>query len=327
MSLKQVDLIKCEKQTSIKKMLAFFLDYLFLTILGLVLTITAVTPIIKNTKAYKNSYSEMEVTSVECYKIQCEANLSIKKDEQSIYNEDELFDEYVLTHILLSYFYNTDQYNAEGISIEDTSKKATFENDYIGYYYSKYKLDKNIKVEDLNGKTGNEYFISLVKDNNGSTFFDFHENELPSLKSEIGIDLYKYKNSGEKSSYYSSFEDFFLNLNRKALIELNDYEPYKVHYDKFVNAFEVICGLENKSLFIVYSVLFVLMLLLPKVISGNGLTLGNLITKTRVRYEKNKWVSLLVDNVLTYILMFTATSFIGLISFGIAALSIKLFFN
>lgn len=326
MPLKQNDLATLQKQTSIRKMLAFFLDYLFLTIIGLILTITAVTPILKSTKTYKNSYNEMEIASVECYKVQCEARLSIKKDEKSILNETELFGEYVNSHILLSYVNNTSQFNAEGITIEDTSKKATFDNDYIGFYYSKYKLDKNIKVEDYNGKTGNEYFISLVKEN-GNSFFDYPENELPSLKAEVAIDLYRYKNNGATSSYYSSFKEFFINLNRKALIELSEYAPYKVEYDKFTNGYESICGLENKSLFVIYSILFVGLILLPKLISGNGFTLGNYITKTRIRYEKNKWLSLSIDTVLSYILMFTTVGFIGLISFGIAALSVKLFYN
>ena len=102
MPIKKLDLLKCEKQTSIKKMLTFFLDYLFLAVLGIVLTIVAATPILKSTNVYKSSVSEMETTSVECYKIQCDAKLSIKKDESSIFNENELFDEYVNAHILLS---------------------------------------------------------------------------------------------------------------------------------------------------------------------------------------------------------------------------------
>ena len=327
MPFKQADLVSCEKQTSIKKMLTFFLDYLFLAILGVVLTIVVATPILKSTNVYKNSYNEMEVTSVECYKIQCDAKLSIKKDETSIFNESELFDEYVNSHILLSYSYNTDQYNNASIFIDDISKKASFDNDYIGYYYSQFKLDKSIKAQDYNGKTGKEYFISLIKNGNGNNFFEYHENELPSIKAEVGIDLYNYKNGAKSSSYYSSFKEFFLDMNRKALIELAEYEPYKVQYDKYINAYERICKAQNRTLIIVYSSLIVAMLVLPKVISGNGLTLGALITKTRTRYDKNKILSLVVDNVLTYIIMFSAVGFIGLISFGIATLSVKLFYN
>ena len=115
--------------------------------------------------------------------------------------------------------------------------------------------------------------------------------------------------------------------NRKALIELAEYEPYKAQYDKYISAYERICKAQNRTLIIVYSSLIVAMLVLPKVISGNGLTLGALITKTRTRYDKNKILSLVVDNVLTYIIMFSAVGFIGLISFGIASLSVKLFYN
>ncbi len=327
MPIKQLDLLKSEKQTSIKKMLTFFLDYLFLVILGVLLTILIATPILKTTNVYNNSYNEMEVTSVECYKIQCEAKLSIKKDEKSILNESELFDEYVNSHILLSYSYHVDQFNEASIQIDDTSKKASFDNDYLGYYYSQYKLDKNIEIEDYNGQTGINYFISLIKDGNCDSFFEYHENDLPSIKAEIGIDLFKYKNGAKSSSYYSSFKDFFINLNRKGLIELTEYAPYKEQYDQYINAYERICKAQSKTLLIVYSSLYIAMLLLPSVISGNGVTLGALITKTRTRYEKNKIASVIVDNVLTYILMFTSIGFTGLFSFGIASLSIKLFYN
>ena len=327
MAIKELDLLKCEKQTSVKKMLSFFLDYLFLAILGVVLTIVVATPILKSSNVYKDSINEMEITSVKCYEIQCAAKLSIKKDEKSIFNENELFDEYVNSHILLSYNYNSAKFNEASITIDDTSKKSSFDNDYIGYYYSQYKQEKNIKVEDYGGKTGKEYFISLIKNGNGNSFFEYHENELPSIKPEVGIDLYKYKNGAKNSSYYSSFKDFFLDLNRKGLIELTEYHPYKVEYDKYINAYEAICKAQNRTIIIVYSSLFVTMLLLPKIISGNGLTLGALITKTRTRYDKNKILSLLLDNILTYIIMFSAIGFIGLISYGIASLGVKLFYN
>jgi hypothetical protein len=65
-------------------MLSFFLDYLFLAILGVVLTIVVATPILKSSNIYKDSINEMETTSVKCYEIQCAAKLSIKKDEKSI---------------------------------------------------------------------------------------------------------------------------------------------------------------------------------------------------------------------------------------------------
>ena len=69
------------------------------------------------------------------------------------------------------------------------------------------------------------------------------------------------------------------------------------------------------------------MFLIPKVISGNGVTLGGLITKTRTRYERNKLLSLSLDSVLTYILFFTSAGFFGIITFGLASLSIKLISN
>ena len=118
-----------------------------------------------------------------------------------------------------------------------------------------------------------------------------------------------------------------MNLNRKGLIELAEYEPYKVQYDKYIGAYERICKAQNRTLLIVYSSLIVAMLILPKVISGNGITLGALITKTRTRYDKSKILSLVIDNLLTYIIMFSAVGFIGLISFGIASLGVKLFYN
>ena len=326
MSKTKPDYFTYEKQTNIKKMLAFFIDYILIAVLGLVFSITVATPILKTTNVYKNSVDEMEVTSKECYQIQCEAKLSIKKDENSILNEDELFLEYVNAHILLSYSYHTEQYNNDGITFSDTSNKATFDNDYIAYYYSQYKNEKNIKVSDYNDKTGKEYFISLINGGDANTYFEYHENDLPSLKVEVGKDLYNYVNKINKSStYFSSFKSAFLDLNRKALIELNEYEPYQIQYDKYIAAYENICKAQNSALVIVFSSLFVVLLLLPKVISGNGVTIGNLLTKTRARYNKNKWLSLLIDNVLTYIIMFSSIGFIGLFSFGIATLSIKLF--
>lgn len=129
------DYLRYEKQTSTKKMLAFFIDYIIIAFLGIFLSILAVTPIMKNTNVYKGSVHEMEVSSVECYKIQCDAKLSIKKDEKSILNEKDLFLEYVKSHILLSYTYNTDKYNSSSIKIDDTTNKATFENDLIGPWW------------------------------------------------------------------------------------------------------------------------------------------------------------------------------------------------
>lgn len=315
-----------EKQTSTRKMLSFFLDYILIAILGIVLSIAGAVPILKNTNVYKDSIQEMETSSVECYKIQCDAKLSIKKDESSILNEDDLFLEYLQSHILLSYSYNTDKYNEASINIDDTSNKATYDNDLIGYYFSNYKLSKNIKVEDYNGKDGKEYFVSLLTNSDAGSYYELHENELPSLKVEVGVDLYKYTNNINKSSeYFSTLKSSFLGLNRKGLIELNEYAPYKTEYDKYINGYETICRAQNVSLVITYSILFVLMIILPKVIFG--VTIGGLSTKTRIRYERNRIVANIIDNILTYILMFSSVAFVGLVSFDIASLAIKIFYN
>jgi len=314
-----------DKQTNIKKIIAFFLDALFVIILGLVGAIIIATPIIKGTSQYQNSISVMETTCVECYKIQADAKLSIKKDESSILSEDELYQEYLSAHILLSYTYNQEKYNAASIVIQDTSKKATFDNDLIGYYFATYKKDNNIKVEDYGDKDSKDYFISLITKSNVASYFDLHGSDLPSLTFEVGKDLYNYKNGKTSSSSYSSnLNDFFISTNRKGLVELSTFEPYKVNYDKYVAEYKNVCGQQIAALLLTLLAAFLIVVLLPMVIFGNGLTFGRFLTKTRCVSKKNPIVSTILDLLVYLILLFPSIAIIGIFAFGMNCLNVAI---
>ena len=98
------------------------------------LSLFIASPILQNNPSNKKISDDLVQSCIKLYDVQEEAKLSIRVNETEILDEISLTKKYIESQILLSYTYFTQDFNNAGITIEDTSKKATFETDLIGYY-------------------------------------------------------------------------------------------------------------------------------------------------------------------------------------------------
>ena len=180
-----------------KKVLSNFLDGLFVFIISFLLVNFASIPILKNNNHFKEQINDLTSTVCQLYNIQEEAKLSYRVSEEEIYTEGKLFDEYINSHILTSYSYHQEKFNEKQIVIDDLSNKATYENDYLGYYYVNYKYNNNINIEQYNNKTPKQYFVEdIILGSNCASYYETHDDNIPSLTSDVAIDLYQYLNNG-----------------------------------------------------------------------------------------------------------------------------------
>ena len=181
-----------------KKVLSNFLDGLFVFIISFLLVNFASIPILKNNNHFKEQINDLTSTVCQLYDIQEEAKLSYRVSEEEIYTEGKLFDEYINSHILTSYSYHQEKFNEKQIVIDDLSNKATYENDYLGYYYVNYKYNNNINIEQYNNKTPKQYFVEdIILGSDCATYYETHDDNIPSLTSDVAIDLYQYLNKRE----------------------------------------------------------------------------------------------------------------------------------
>lgn len=309
-----------------KKVLSNFLDGLFVFIISFLLVNFASIPILKNNNHFKEQINDLTSTVCQLYDIQEEAKLSYRVSEEEIYTEGKLFDEYINSHILTSYSYHQDKFNEKQIVIDDLSNKATYENDYLGYYYVNYKYNNNINIEQYNNKTPKQYFVEdIILGSDCASYYETHDDNIPSLTSDVAIDLYEYLNKiSEKSLYYNDLYSFFSTNSRSALSDLNNYEPYNNLYIRYTNIYKDLAGIESLILVLTFTLTYIVIFALPQIFFNDGLTLGRLITKTRLIHSKNVALSLSLNIILNYIKLFFLVGIIGTFSFGLSILAIPL---
>lgn len=317
---------KYDKQTPSKKLLSFVIDLLILFVLNILFLYVATGPIIQNSSSFKNSISKIDESVAEIYNIQSEAKLSIKKSDNEILSDNELIIEYLTAHVYLSYYYDEDTFKQNNITFDNTDKKATYDNDLLAYYYVNYKTEKEINISSYGEETPKLYFINqIIVAGTAKDLYVLHEQELPSLKAEVAVDLYKYlKNEVKSSSYYETFSNFFVAANHTALLELHNYQPFEQQYQAYYSAYTSITNLENLAGILTFVILFLLLFVLPPIFFGDGVTLGRLITKTRVIYNKNVILGHLISDFSYLLITFIVGGVSIIIGFGFAVFSMPI---
>jgi len=129
---------------------------------------------------------------------------------------DKLFEEYALSHILLSYEKYPEIFDIYKIQVENSLnvEVASYTSDQLAYFYTEYATKYD--VVDFNGDDPRLYFIKRIKDTSPKTdywVFDEHGLEMPVLKGEFAVDLYRYLFNGEEEYQTGLFFLIFAFIN------------------------------------------------------------------------------------------------------------------
>lgn len=323
--MKDKDYLDMPSATLTRRTFSFALDAIIVAIVGLLLTFLVAIPVLQNNSGFKASNNSLYDAVETMYAIEEEANL-VELEEGSktatVLSAD-FYNRYLEKQLVLSYRNDEAAYQEAGINYSEGSVAAAYENDELGYYFVHYKADHEILIEDYGSLTPRQYFVDEVfKANADSSLWIFSNDELPCLKAETGIAIYRYMNneSSDNTAYNSVFS-FFRTVNEKAVNELLSYEPFQEAYGLYEENFRTMCLYENVALLITIALATFLAFTLPSIICPNGITLGKLITKTRTAYPKDRFLPKLGSSLL-YSLMFLCIGFIvSLFSYGFYPLS------
>lgn len=323
---------KLPLQTISRKVWSSFIDGLLLLVLGVILTLTLGFTLLKNNDIFVQNNNSCFDNIREMYRIQGETKLQkIKEDDDTkVVATADYFDEYIIKQIRLSYLTFENEFKKENIILEiKEGNYSTLENDELAYYFVYYKQDNNININDYNNEIPLSYFKKIFFENINKDYYLDRDNDLPVIKSEYAIRLYRHYIEEEfDNNLYYEFSDAVLAIRKLGLNDLTSFTEFDYYYQEYNKAYSVIAKYENIVLLIIMIIAHIILVGVPNLISKNGISIGKLLTRTRIindnDYDVSKWQLLLVS-LLSFVSYSAIIIFISLFTFGFSNLSLSLF--
>ena len=319
-------------QTISRKVWSSLIDGLLLLVLGVVLTITAGFSVLKNNETFKLNNTKCFDNIALMYEMQSETRLQTLIDETKVLSNADYFDDYIIKQIRLSYLKFTSDFNNQGINLEiKENNYSTLENDELSYYFISYKLQHDINTEDYGDKDSLTYFKDdILFKNINKEYYEDVINDLPVIKSEIAISLYKhYSDIEHNTNLYYEFSDAVLAIRNIGLSDLATDKTFLKYYNDYEAAYLIMSKYENITLLICFIISYFLLIGIPNIISKNGMSIGKLLTRTRIIHQNDNDIGLLrrvaitLLSLLTYIITILV---ISLFTFGFGNLTNTLFY-
>lgn len=336
----QYQLDKQANSSSKQKTKAFIIDSLLLLLLTFVFslctykitqTTNTYSAIVNETNEHVNNIGEMGI----------EARLIKKTGDQKYAETDEIYQDYAIEHILLSYDLFTEEYQKAGLSnphehskVKDKYTSMTLDKDYLEYYYISYipSLPAGSGQIDYKDKTPREYFISLLSQTSDYSLIYDTSLEHPTFKADGGIHLYKVilDNSKESddSKYNNILQNVFSNVYSNSIETFHNLNAYKEEYSKYSNSYSNLMRIFIYGYLVSFSFSAIIVYLLFPLIFNNGQTLGRKFFKIVLCNDKNEKLSfgrLLLRMVLDFIESFPLIIIPTILLSGPVAINISLF--
>ncbi len=319
-------------QTISKKVWSSIIDGLLLLVLGVILTLTVGFSVLKSNDTYIKNNKQCFDSIIEMYKIQSDSLLQkLSSDKKTqVLSAADFFDIYINKQINLSYLNFTEEFKTAGITIDIGDNYSKLENDELAYYFVSYKLNNNINLLMYNNKLPLDFFKEdvLFKNINKEYYID-KKDDLPILKSEIAISLYKhYKGIEINKDLYYEFSDAVVAIRELGLNDLKNSDKFNTHYILYTNAYQVMAKYNDIVLFISYIISFIILILIPSLLLKDNLSIGKLLTRTKTIHKdgfRMGLLSVVALLILTFLVNAFIVSFISLFSFGFENLKFVLF--
>lgn len=281
-----------------KKVYIAILDSLILIIFSVILTISGLE-LIKLSPHYNELNTTLNEERDTCYDITSESKLYTyiedENNEKTVEDLDITFARYAYRHIIYAYEKDPSSFLEYNITIkpyEDfTYEAATFYTDQLAYFYvyyvplyNEYNGQTN-DIVDFNNVEPKQYFINLLKDHTYGSIFVFDDNnELPYLRSEVALNIYRYYFLNEESLENGLKNYNFLISTFKAIWEieakqLTSSSRYQEHYVIYKDIYRTLSIYVTLICLLSYLISFLIFNFSMKFILKDGRTLGYLICR------------------------------------------------
>lgn len=315
------------KASFASRALSYLIDGFLIIFSTILLLNIASNPILLNSDVYKTNRDSLISEVDKLYNIQAETKLVIRdttSETPALLSDTEIINTYLKKQVALSYSYHQTAYENANITLDSSYVPASYENDNLAYYFTTFKVEKNITVEDFGELSPKQYFIEkLIKEKGGKDLYVFNNDDLPYLKADIGINIYKFINKIDTTdpSHYNSLSSMYAQIASIGLLQLDNYAPYNESFKLYTNAYNTLSNSQFLTAFLTFIVSVVLVVVISQLILGNGITLGRFLSKTRVVYDKG-YVSGLIIRLISETILFIPTLFVVfLFTYGFVALN------
>ena len=280
-----------------------------------------------NTSYYHNqvSYVNEQVDAINDLAI--DAKLASLDEEGNLEDNVTLFNDYLDSHILLSYSLNSSAFNEKGIDqtiIDEHIKNisaASYENDSLGFFYVHY-------LDEFNGKTTVDEkkieFVNLLSEQDNAKELYNLEEDFPSLKVEIAIEAFNYLYlSSATSEVYEQLGNIFINVLNNSISMFQTLPEVIALYDEYDLAYASILDIINIILTIAFVISFLLIYLLPSFFMQDAQSIGKRVNKVIIANKEDKKVkvsNLIIRHILTFINYFFIVFFVAFFISGVQSL-------
>ncbi len=227
----------------------------------------------------------------------------------NIVNQNDVFKKYALSHILYSYDLHKEEWDAKYTKESDNPysikekygvESASFDNDYLGYFYVNYAKNNNENNNLFSLENGESYISHfksvLLNHSKGAEWSYYEDNDmLPSLWASYAHTLYRYLFFDEGGQNGLTTYNFLISQYQGVFEEASNIlfhsSRYQSLYLKYKEAYRDCSRIISLFSFISYLATFSLCYLLPTFLFKNGQTVGLFLWKGAVIHHEGLDVS------------------------------------
>ncbi len=324
---------------------AHLIDFLFILISSILIVFLIIYPI-SQTGPYGEKSKLLEVDRNAVIEILEASKLTEYNEETKVLaNENGIYRSFVLKQIKYSYEmdieiktlldewgYASHMENGQEIPLD------SYENNYLGYFYTEYIIGKKDKENQLVVNYTKEesfsYFQKEVLKIGEKNYFisnPLDEKELPHLEKQTCLYLFQYFLTNTTFSTLRNFEsEFFLFFHEayqnagNLLLKYSDYEIAYSNYGESYNYIQIYKINSNIAAFLLTTLVFLIIIPLT---NRQQKTLGNFISKTLVlnQLQETKKKRAMLYHALTSVYMFLTIPILLIISGGLDLLNFTIF--
>lgn len=318
-----------------KRFTAFIIDFVLVIICSL-LVFSLGSSIVESTDNYDKNYQTYKY-EIEYYEnLVVEAHLVKENDDRDEYYDyfSYIASENIYRAINLNYE-TKDHSDYPNYVISDKMKEygiANKDNDNLAYFYLEYVPNMNEDIYSSYGEySDKDYLRKLYQDYFGDNFsimfYDSDEAYVPVLKTDVAYSIWYYLEYSDKSdanetlvengnAYYNTYQTSYSNMLENAEEKLYNSEPYySTHYVKYEESVYNCARIMNITLFISIIVSSLLVVMLPKFLFEDEVTIGRKLMRLgviNIDNSKTKKVVYLSKSLIASIFYLTISIIISL---------------
>ncbi|MDY2914076.1 MAG: hypothetical protein SOV58_05575 [Candidatus Enteromonas sp.] len=293
-----------------RRIYASLLDSLLIILLSFAFMILSAN-IAGNVPSYSSEIETIHAKRVEMYELQEETKLYAypvlengKKDYSTPISQNQVFQEYCLSHVLYSYETHSAEWDSlfplpEDRPVEKIQEmgisKADYQNDRLAYFYVTYAKTHNENGDLFLLQPGESYeshYKTALQNASKGADWDYRlgSEELPVLKTEFAHRLYRYvvfsEGGQDGLNAYNFLIAQYQGLFDDAGKMLFQSAPYQAIYQDYLDSYGFCSRVVSLFSVLSYLLAYSLLMLLPSLLTKYRVSIGLLVFKGVVLHQE-----------------------------------------